>query len=83
MASMFISQHTQLRLRLISASKCIANLAQSRPPSASLSSLDPLFSKCISKLARSRSRVASLSALVLSVSMFISLLARCWSQCAF
>jgi len=46
---------------------CISKLAQSRPPSASQSSLDFSVSKCISKPARSRSASASLSSLDLSL----------------
>jgi len=47
----------------ISASLFISTLAQSRLPSASLSSLDLSVSKCISKLARSRPPSISLSTL--------------------
>ena len=55
---------------LITASKCISKLAQSRPPSVSTTSLDyglqvrtNKASKCISKVAQSRCRSASLSSL--------------------
>jgi len=67
MASKCISQHAQLRLHSITASKRISKPAQSRPWSAYLSWLDLMVSKCISKHARFRSTSVSLSSLDLSL----------------
>jgi hypothetical protein len=58
------------------ASKRKSKLSQSRPTSASLSSLDLSVTKCISKLTQSRPPGASLSSLDLSVSKCISKLAQ-------
>jgi len=52
--------HVHLQPHSITASKCISKLAQSRPPSASLSYTISAF-KCIFKLARSGFPSASLS----------------------